>query len=98
MTRPLRFALLLLLSIAMIPTFARAEPCTLYKAADVANARKNVATHAWAKRIVEGWKTARSVDHGEGSRVHRNNDPRAYPLADVRPKLPGLRGREIVDG
>jgi len=54
MTRPLCFALLL--TITLVPTFARAEPCTLYKAADVANARKNVATHAWAKRIVEGWK------------------------------------------
>jgi len=37
-----------------------AEPCTLYKASDVANARENVKRYKWARNIVARWK--RSVD------------------------------------
>ena len=38
------------------PSTAQAEPCTLYKADDVANARLNVERYAWARRIVAGWR------------------------------------------
>ena len=40
---------------------AFAEPCTLYKAEDVAKARENAKRYPWAQAIVNGWK--RSVDH-----------------------------------
>jgi len=40
----------------LLPTTVRAEPCTLYKVGDIANARENVARYGWARRIVEGWK------------------------------------------
>ncbi len=53
MTRPLRSAFLF---VALAPAIAPAEPCTLYKAADVANARANAARYPWAERIVDGWK------------------------------------------
>ena len=32
------------------------EPCTLYKAKDVENARENVKKHAWARKWVDSWK------------------------------------------
>ena len=35
---------------------AFAEPCTLYKAGDVRNARENVKRYKWAQKIVSGWK------------------------------------------
>ena len=34
----------------------RAEPCTLYKAGDVANARENIKRYPWAQRIVARWE------------------------------------------
>ncbi|MFV1968270.1 MAG: hypothetical protein ACC628_22835, partial [Pirellulaceae bacterium] len=40
---------------------AHAEPCTLYKAKDIANARLNVERYRWAQQIVAGWQ--RRVDH-----------------------------------
>ena len=40
---------------------AFAEPCTLYKAEDVAKARENVKRYTWAQAIVNGWKG--SVDY-----------------------------------
>ncbi len=40
---------------------ALAEPCTLYKAGDVAKARENVKRYKWAQAIVKSWE--RSVDH-----------------------------------
>lgn len=54
MTRYFRDALLSF--VLLFPGFTWAEPCTLYKVGDIANAKKNVAAHAWARRIVEGWK------------------------------------------
>ena len=54
MTSPRRFPLWLVL--LLLPTIAHAEPRTLYKAADIANARENVARYDWAKSLVEGWK------------------------------------------
>ena len=39
-----------------VPRVTYAEPCTLYKAEDVANARLNVESYDWAKRIVSGWQ------------------------------------------
>ncbi len=39
-----------------VPQATHAEPCTLYKAQDVANARLNVERHAWAQQIVAGWR------------------------------------------
>jgi len=50
------FVPLLLLAVLLLPVVVLAEPCTLYKAGDVANARKNVERYKWAQRIVEGWK------------------------------------------
>ena len=38
------------------PPTTHAEPCTLYKAEDVANARLNVQRHRWAQQIVAGWR------------------------------------------
>lgn len=38
------------------PQPVHAEPCTLYKAHDIANARLNVDRYAWAQRIVAGWR------------------------------------------
>ncbi len=38
------------------PQATHAEPCTLYKAQDVANARLNVERYPWAQRIVAGWR------------------------------------------
>ena len=49
-----RFTLSLVLLLVTATVFA--EPCTLYKAADVARARENVARYRWAKQIVDGWK------------------------------------------
>ncbi len=37
-----------------------AAPCTLYKPADIANARENLRRHPWAQRVVSGW-TRRSA-------------------------------------
>ncbi|MFH1924433.1 MAG: heparinase II/III family protein [Planctomycetota bacterium] len=54
MTHP--FRVLLAVSLFFLPTAALAEPCTLYKAGDVANARENAARYQWAQGIVEGWK------------------------------------------
>ncbi len=44
------------LALTLLPAAAPAEPCTLYKASDVANARENAARHAWARGIVDNWK------------------------------------------
>ncbi len=33
-----------------------AAPVTLYKGSDLENARENVRRHAWAKRVVDGWR------------------------------------------
>lgn len=49
-------AALILWSVFLSAAEATAEPCTLYKPADIANARENIARHAWARGIVEGWK------------------------------------------
>ena len=38
------------------PHATHAEPCTLYKAQDVANARLNVQRYRWAEQIVAGWR------------------------------------------
>ncbi|MFC1597179.1 heparinase II/III family protein [Planctomycetota bacterium] len=54
MTGSCRFPLWL--ALLLLPTIAQAEPLTLYKAADVANARENVARYGWAKSLVDGWK------------------------------------------
>ena len=37
------------------------EPCTLYRAADVQNAREHVRRHAWAKGILDGWRRSVQV-------------------------------------
>ena len=50
-----------LLLVLILPAAALAEPCTLYKAEDIANARQNVARYPWAQRIVEGWKRSVQV-------------------------------------
>jgi len=52
--------LMILLAVTQL-SVAFSEPCTLYKAADVAKARENVKRYKWAQAIVNGWK--RSVDY-----------------------------------
>ncbi|MFC1806719.1 hypothetical protein ACFL09_07080, partial [Planctomycetota bacterium] len=47
--------------VLLAATAVAAEPCTLYKARDIATARENVERYAWARRIVARWK--RSVDY-----------------------------------
>ena len=47
--------LMILLAVAQL-SVALAEPCTLYKAEDVAKARENVKRYKWAQAIVNGWK------------------------------------------
>ncbi|HJN16205.1 MAG TPA: hypothetical protein QGH10_11960, partial [Armatimonadota bacterium] len=46
---------------ALLPTIARTQSCTLYKAGDIENARENIKRHEWARQEVETWK--RSVDY-----------------------------------
>ncbi|NLY02679.1 MAG: hypothetical protein GXY83_42025 [Rhodopirellula sp.] len=53
-----RLAARALLILLLVADGVSAEPCTLYKAGDVANARENVNRHPWAQRIVESWKRA----------------------------------------
>ncbi|MBT7300600.1 MAG: hypothetical protein HN849_13855 [Victivallales bacterium] len=45
---------LCLLSIATIA--APTAPCTLYKEADITNARANLVQHKWAAKVVAGWR------------------------------------------
>jgi len=54
MTALYRSALWLIL--LLLPAAALAEPCTLYKPQDIANARENIARYPWAQAIVKGWE------------------------------------------
>jgi len=54
MTGASRFALSL--TLILLPATLRAEPCTLYKAEDVAHARENAARYPWAQAIVASWE------------------------------------------
>jgi hypothetical protein len=40
----------------VMPEPTAAGPRTLYKSHDIENAKQNVAQHAWAREIVDGWK------------------------------------------
>ena len=44
------------LAMTLVTACAWAEPCTLYKAADVEAARRNVKRYKWAQGIVNRWK------------------------------------------
>ncbi len=37
-------------------TFVADEPCTFYKAQDIANARENIKRYKWAQDIVKQWE------------------------------------------
>lgn len=52
----MRILLLLGLLLGQVALTAPAVPCTLYKTADIANARANLARHDWAKGVVAGWR------------------------------------------
>lgn len=52
---PVVLALMAALVIAP-PAPARAEPVTLYKPADIANARANVERYEWAREVLEGYR------------------------------------------
>jgi len=54
-------ALVPTLGMLIAPHVTHAEPRTLYKAEDVANARLNVERYRWAQQIVDGWQ--RRVAH-----------------------------------
>ncbi len=58
-SRGLFYTTVILLVLHGMAVFA--EPCTLYKPKDIANARENLKRYEWARRIVEGWK--RSADY-----------------------------------
>jgi len=74
-----------------------AEPRTLYKPDDVANAKENVARYAWAQAIMENWR-ARSNSSWSETGTRRSHDSRADTLANLRPELSRVCGQEIVDG
>ena len=46
----------LFLILFFITATVRAEPCTLYKPADIARARENLARYQWAQQIVDSWQ------------------------------------------
>ena len=45
-------------SVVLAAALAQAEPCTLYKPQDLANACANVARYAWAQSLVNGWRNS----------------------------------------
>ncbi len=49
--------LMILVAVAQVAV-ALCEPCTLYKAADVATARENVKRYKWAQDIVRSWENS----------------------------------------
>ncbi len=59
--RLILLALVTTIGLWAVPLATQADPCTLYKAKDVANARENVERYRWAEQIVAGWR--RRVDH-----------------------------------
>ncbi len=77
---------------------AFAEPCTLYKAADVAKARENVKRYPWAQAIVSGWQ--RSVDYA----MQQNRDffeemiPELTPWTTYGQNCPACVGKQSSMG
>ncbi len=47
--------------LVLCPALVSAQPCTLYKPGDIANARENIKRYKWAQNIAESWKN--SVDY-----------------------------------
>ena len=54
--RSLPLILVTVVGISTVPNAIHAEPCTLYKAEDVANARRNMERYRWAEQIVAAWR------------------------------------------
>jgi hypothetical protein len=57
----MRILLLPGLLLGLVVLAGQGDSCTLYKQADIANARANLARHAWAQGVVAGWR--RRVDY-----------------------------------
>jgi len=53
MYRSRSVSLLLLLFTSSLFSRAWTQPCTLYKAKDIQNARENIEKHPWARRYLE---------------------------------------------
>ncbi len=75
-----------------------AEPCTLYKAPDVENARENVKRYGWAQGLVRSWKSGAEFAMQQDREFFEELIPELTPASFYGQNCPACVGKQSEMG